>query len=512
MKLDFLSIAYILEDQFSVIEKNTVKEGRLYDYPLFFENETLPEEHVIYIASADDIIEAVALPSSSVLICLGKPAFELTAAMSYIILEASADKQTVFNTLQKTLRHICQACQELNHLYIKGKGVQSLLDAMLPLFDNPIYVHDKNYRMFAYAENRDNPLQNWTYDFYYGGSLSAETIKRLTQSPRFASTFQTTYPTYYEKDAAIEDYDYLYVNLRNNGQYIGRLFIDEKLRKINPLDYILLDELRHYIELIMTQSKSASTSDNRQLVTNLSQLSDGHILNRHTLSSVRQDLGWPESYRYRCLQLSIAVDDDYRNISIALCELLNAKIDNCFAFPYGAGILVLLSAKNQTKTLLDTWFLPISHNFDLTIGVSRVFHDLTQLSLAVRQTTLSLTYADRRTTRISYYNDHLLDYVVSATLETLPVSMICPQSLLDLIAFDRANHTEYVKTLAVYLAADLSPTKASEKLYIHRSSFLYRLERILEITHEDFHDPDVQTLYRYIFYLFKKMPDQFNTL
>lgn len=68
--------------------------------------------------------------------------------------------------------------------------------------------------------------------------------------------------------------------------------------------------------------------------------------------------------------------------------------------------------------------------------------------------------------------------------------MICHEGLLELKEQDEKNHTEYMQTLKVYLEQHLSATQAVRELFIHRSTFLYRLEKIKEILQSDLEDAE----------------------
>ena len=63
----------------------------------------------------------------------------------------------------------------------------------------------------------------------------------------------------------------------------------------------------------------------------------------------------------------------------------------------------------------------------------------------------------------------------------LPGDMLCHEGLLKLRQMDEKNHIEYVPTLKTYLEQHLSATQAAKHMFIHRSTFLYRIERIREI-------------------------------
>lgn len=507
MKLDFQSIKEAISEEFSIISCDNRRDGRFYGFPIFYsETSPIENESVLIMTTASDLPE---LPQYVLLISIG-PLYGTIdkSTTAYLELSQDTDAMSVMNCLQRLFHCFNTICDRLNHIYTKGKGVQALLDLMLPVFENPIYVHDKNYRMFAYAENREDSREKWTYDFYSSGRLSPQTIQRLTQSPHFANTFQTVYPTYYVKDATIEDYNYLYVNLRKKGQYFGRLFVDEKIRPIKAFDYPCLDVLAHYIELILVQGKTSSDPQSRLLPTRLSQLIEGRQMDAQTSKEIRQELGWPEHYRFRCFKLTITGDDDYQNIGVGLSELINEKTPGGFAFPYENNVLALINLKDQRNDLIDRWILPLTINFNLKVGISRVAADLNQLAHCYKQTELALNCIseDDPSPRIEFYDSHLLDLLLNNTLEKMPASMICPESLLRLISYDRSNCSDYVKTLRAYFECNLSPTKASEQLFIHRSSFLYRLDKIVEITEENFHDNETQILYRLMFYLMDMNP------
>ena len=68
--------------------------------------------------------------------------------------------------------------------------------------------------------------------------------------------------------------------------------------------------------------------------------------------------------------------------------------------------------------------------------------------------------------------------------------MICHKGVLELKKQDEKNQTQYIETLKAYLEQHLSATQAARELFIHRSTFLYRLDRIKEILQSDMDDPE----------------------
>ena len=67
--------------------------------------------------------------------------------------------------------------------------------------------------------------------------------------------------------------------------------------------------------------------------------------------------------------------------------------------------------------------------------------------------------------------------------------MICHEGLLDLKEQDEKNQTQYLETPGIS-GNSISVPPGCRELFIHRSTFLYRLDRIREILQSDLDDPE----------------------
>ena len=56
---------------------------------------------------------------------------------------------------------------------------------------------------------------------------------------------------------------------------------------------------------------------------------------------------------------------------------------------------------------------------------------------------------------------------------------------------DRERRSDLVRTLRAYFAAGGNASEAADRLFLHRNSMLYRLERIGKLTGLDLRDPGV---------------------
>ena len=79
--------------------------------------------------------------------------------------------------------------------------------------------------------------------------------------------------------------------------------------------------------------------------------------------------------------------------------------------------------------------------------------------------------------------------------------MLCHPALELLRSRDAARGTELLNTLRAYLDCNLNLTAASERLFIHRTSFCRRMATIRKITGLDLEDPDTVFLLQLSFRL-----------
>lgn len=59
-----------------------------------------------------------------------------------------------------------------------------------------------------------------------------------------------------------------------------------------------------------------------------------------------------------------------------------------------------------------------------------------------------------------------------------------------LATHDRERGSDLIRTLRVYFAAGANASEAADRLFLHRNSLLYRLERVQKLTGLDLKDPE----------------------
>ena len=91
---------------------------------------------------------------------------------------------------------------------------------------------------------------------------------------------------------------------------------------------------------------------------------------------------------------------------------------------------------------------------------------------------------------IHRFNDIALPYLLEQTTKKLPAYMICHEKLLSLKYESENSQSPLYQTLRCYLENHQNATKTAQELFIHRSTLLYRLDRISQHLKSDLSDPD----------------------
>lgn len=144
-----------------------------------------------------------------------------------------------------------------------------------------------------------------------------------------------------------------------------------------------------------------------------------------------------------------------------------------FRDQHSVGLALIPDSEEALTTLLDLVC------DDSPIGLSATVDGVEGLPRAAREARWALQGARTRRTRIIRYGD---DEASSWTLPLEGSEELLEQVLGPLRNYDRMHQTELVRTLAVLLRNNRSPTPTAAELFIHRQTLVYRIRRIEELT------------------------------
>jgi PucR family transcriptional regulator, purine catabolism regulatory protein len=87
-----------------------------------------------------------------------------------------------------------------------------------------------------------------------------------------------------------------------------------------------------------------------------------------------------------------------------------------------------------------------------------------------------------------------------------PARRFCLETIGPLVDYDRGHKSDLVQTLAAYFDNNTNTTQTAERLFIHRNTLLYRLERIQELIGQDLEQPDTRLALHLALKLWQLLP------
>lgn len=126
----------------------------------------------------------------------------------------------------------------------------------------------------------------------------------------------------------------------------------------------------------------------------------------------------------------------------------------------------------------------LANRYDLQIGVSYRCKKLSELYKAYLQSSASIQIGKLRRpgNRIYEYDSYALYHLLEQVKVADNMLKFCNPQLMEILEHDREHNTAYVYTIYVLLLSGGRQVEAAKRLHIHRSTLLYRMEKIVEIT------------------------------
>jgi purine catabolism regulator len=159
-----------------------------------------------------------------------------------------------------------------------------------------------------------------------------------------------------------------------------------------------------------------------------------------------------------------------------------------------AGDVTLLDGIEQHAQRTRERIAERAPQVEVAIGIGRPGAGLAGLrrSFAQAQESLSLVRSLFGGGRVLSFGDLTLYHLLGRLQACDELAEFYEQTLSSLETYDAGHDTQLVDTLEAFFSQHGNVSQTAERLYLHRNSLLYRLERIAEITGLDLDDADAR--------------------
>jgi sugar diacid utilization regulator len=140
-------------------------------------------------------------------------------------------------------------------------------------------------------------------------------------------------------------------------------------------------------------------------------------------------------------------------------------------------------------------FYQIYHKEDtISAGAGDIFQAIRDLkdSVVEAKQALNMLHMCKRTAQSRMYEEMGIYQLLFSIKNDNIMDRIIEEQIGSLQTYDRANDTQLMKTLDIYLQEDCNVARTTERLYVHRNTVKYRIKRIQELLGRDLHDINVK--------------------
>ncbi|MCD8014589.1 MAG: helix-turn-helix domain-containing protein [Lachnospiraceae bacterium] len=415
----------------------------------------------------------------------GKPKMESGGA--YVCVEADGGAAEVLNYVQEMF-DVCEEWeQKVVGLLAENAGIGKTLELSAGFLGNPLMVMGTDFSLTAEAGMEKLPEREklFTRDGlnveYMNALLQDEGYQKLTQERR-----TVLFPDY------ISGRRSMLRTLFVDQQPTYRLVLTEYDTPVTESCICILETLAKHLEYQLAREAPAPMKGDLEAIFQrvLSDRTADYVQISRSLSAV----GWGGQDEYLCLVLQITYLNQKQLSTRAICCYVQKQLRDSVSFLYQDEVvsffnLSRLGMDEEEAAAKLVYFIRDSY---LKAGYSRTMkgHMNLRRQYVQAQTALDVGSRKRPYLWIHHFNQVALTYIIEQSTRKLPADMICHEGLLKLREHDRENHTEYMATLKTWIDRQMNATQAAKELYIHRSTFLYRMERIKEILHSDLENPE----------------------
>lgn len=205
---------------------------------------------------------------------------------------------------------------------------------------------------------------------------------------------------------------------------------------------------------------------------------------------------WYRYDTYRIIVLQIFGAREYEQGASYLCMQLEQLYPYSCTYRTDREIIWIINITRdkafQDNSSFGVQFPLMIRDFGCKAGISDDFKDYTALSNYRRQADIALEMGEKKDPYKWYFHfsDYTLEYMLSQMTSLFSADQLMHKGLKALAAYDKEHDTEFVPTLKCYLESGFNASEAAQKLFIHRTTFIRRMERIESLISLDLQDRD----------------------
>jgi hypothetical protein len=377
---------------------------------------------------------------------------------------------------------------ELKAVADREKSIEAVINAAASQLGNPLLLIDSEFKITGYSTGVPVTDRLWAKNAaqgYCSYRFIQEVAKLLAQQ----QASLTVHPT--EMSCTESPYRKYYSNIFLRSVLFGYLLLIEEKTPVTPRHLEMMETvsrvISYTISLYMPYLFQSSSRYERVIYDLVIGASSDNI------TQEMAGLSFPAEMRVLFIQPQNYLGQKY--IKEQLTWAVSTNLSGAHLAYHSDGIVCLIPDCDGESSISES-LKPLLETEPVRVGVSNSFSNIDKLSRYYNQARRALQLGEQFGGKqaLCLYLDYQLHDLLSASGASVSLGQYCHPALHRIRKYDHDNGTALYDTLQSYLDCGCSIKECATRLFLHRNTVVYRLEKIHELWHIDTDDPQIRLL------------------
>jgi len=483
-----------IDENFKIIKKKLKNCSQNYKFPELY-NQSKTHTGTVCISDVNSLTADLIAREDILLVCVGKKEDISEINCQFIMTDGAKDPFDVYSVLIELFCQINDWKEQVYEVCMNNGSLQNILDVSSKMFSNDLLYLNNRHEVLAYSlpvgklKNTDEEYTEWL------AIRNKENLKSLHVNMNDVNNValkKTPYVFHYISND--ENLYYLCATVKELNRGVGYVAINIGNDYATSTQLWLIEFLRKSLERFFKNSLLADQNHQLNLQGIFYSILDGMLFDLPMIEEKLEKFGSPAYESYKCIIVALDNAIKFGVPVIYLCSQIEQTLGQSYAVQYDSNIVVLVNLSRCDMNFDSSMkmFEKLLNNNNLRAGISNEFHDIFNAKQYYKQAKKAFETgsASRPNQSVYHFKDYAVQYILRHYADELPIEMICAEGMIRLIEYEKESNVDYCKTLSTYMQNNMNAIQTAKMLYIHRSTMLFRLNKIKEILKMDFNDPD----------------------
>lgn len=393
------------------------------------------------------------------------------------------------NKYEKAFKEVKKAEDYLDRLNEKLSLCTSLQEAVdeASLYTScPFFVFDRSYNILAITKNLEfEHDEEWDY-MISKGFLSPLTARLMKEEGDLEYLAKSEGPVAFY-DPILFPFHSISCNITIDSSFAARVNMLSALREFNETDTDACRIMAFHLARILKENRK--NDRNSSLKKMLKDILSGSSFSEEHMKNIlaESDLSVKNIFGLYVIELNPGKDPQVPAYYESSLERVMVQ-ENVFSFSYGESLILLSSApKEKDLGPIEFKLTSFLNTQNLYAGAGGYFKSPKDLRGAYSQALTALKF--KKESLFTRYSDIMIENILSyVPSEEIPYAV--SDDLFRVLDAEKESSFPMLETLKAYLDCAGSVTNAAKRLYIHKNTLLYRINKIREVLLSDLDDPE----------------------